>query len=130
MIAAPATKIVCSHCKKGKRKCEGGIPCLRCSRLGRADECVVFVASKKREKEEDEVVEEKFIESFLEGQMNFLVSILLSHSQNVLRERPGDAMMGLGLTMENYVVVEINPIAEVSFEHMINKVGGMSVLFF
>ena len=137
MIAVP---MACWICKKSKRRCDKKVPCSRCTRLGRADECVRGVeeapCSKKRDKTEsllaqEDLEEESFETITLEAQTSVLVSMLLSHSQNVLRERPGDAMVGLGLNMENVLVIEINPMKDrLPPDLLVHTVGEGEMLVF
>lgn len=117
----------------GKRKCNGKIPCERCVRLNKADTCesVTSTATTKRKRTDDSeenplalsIPEPQknntWTEKGLDGAMGLMMSMMMSNSVNLLRDRPKDITLSFGLNLENFIALEVNPLTATTPEMIV-----------
>lgn len=92
----------CARCAKGKRRCNGEIPCDRCIRLELADSCC-RVEKKKRGRRPLVVAEAP-------NSLDLALSLLLSHGTSAFAARPRDFASSFGCDLGgDFVGVEMAP---------------------
>lgn len=111
--------VACIPCKEGKRRCDGGVPCGRCVKMGRGEVCLRLEPKKRGRRpktdyeehmsEEQAIVvkqEQSVVASSsdittisVHASQALLLSALLSHGLAAVVERPLDVAASFGLDL-------------------------------